>query len=445
MTVRRVQVDPYLKKGEDMRIKKILITLIAFAILFCLSSMALAKVIKVGGLKDTTGATSDVGKDAAIGQAEFWQHYVNDNGGINGKMVKYTWFDYGYRIPEAITKYKLLKRMGVTAIMGWGTGDTEALSPTINKDQIPYVSDSYSAHLTRPKDWVDKDGKKHLGTPYNFFFSSDYSTNARSCLTAWFDNKWPNHPDYGKRKPRLACSYQFGSPYASAPIAAIKNHAEVLGIEVGPDQDVSLFAIDTKSQIMALKKFGPDIIWHGNTTMSVAATIRDAYALGLRADHITNNWGMDEALPRLAGEAMNAPDALTVMGATPMGFFGQDCDLMDKVVEYAKKVNPGIPLEKRICRTVQGWANGMILWEAMKRADKAGDLSGPGIRQKGFETMKDFHIGLCTGNVTYTADDHRPAGGCWVQEWKDGKFQKVAFVDVRARWPKQWASEWFGW
>ena len=59
--------------------------------------------------------------------------------------------------------------------------------------------------------------------------------------------------------------------------------------------------------------------------------------------------------------------------------------------------------------------------------------------------MKDFHIGLCTGNVTYTADDHRPAGGCWVQEWKDGKFQKVAFVDVKARWAKQWASEWFGW
>jgi branched-chain amino acid transport system substrate-binding protein len=67
----------------------------------------------------------------------------------------------------------------------------------------------------------------------------------------------------------------FGSPYASAPIAAIKNHAELLGFDIGPDQDVSLFAIDTKSQIMALQKFKPDIIWHGNTTMSVAATIRD--------------------------------------------------------------------------------------------------------------------------------------------------------------------------
>jgi branched-chain amino acid transport system substrate-binding protein len=434
-----------LRKGEAMKMKKILIPLITLVFLLGLSSTTLAKVILIGGLKDTTGATSDVGKDAALGQAEFWSHYVNDMGGINGKKVKYIWFDYGYRIPEAITKYKLLKRMGVIAIMGWGTGDTEALSPTINKDQIPYVSDSYSAHLTRPKDWVDRKGRRHIGTAYNLFFSPDYSTNARSCLTAWYDKKWPKHPDYGKRKPRLVCSYMFGSPYASAPIAAIKDHATMLGFEIGPDQEVSLFAIDTKSQIMALKKFVPDVVWHGNTTMSVAATIRDAYALGLQADHIVNNWGFDENLPRLAGEAMNAPDALTVMGATPNAFFGQPSDLMDKVVEYAKKVNPGVPLERRLCRTVQGWANGLVLWEAMKRADKAGDLTGPGIMKKGFETMRNFHIGLGTGDVTYTADDHRPTGGCWVQEWKDGKFQKVEFVDVKGRWPKQWASEWHGW
>ena len=428
-----------------MNVKKILIPVLAFVFLFGLSSMALAKTIKVGGLKDTTGATSDVGKDAALGQAEFWQYYVNDNGGINGKKVKYIWFDYGYRIPEALTKYKLLKRMGVLAIMGWGTGDTEALSPTVNKDKMPYVSDSYSAHLTRPKDWVGKDGKKHLGTAYNLFFSSDYSTNARSCLTAWFDKKWPKHPDYGKRKARLACCYMFPSPYASAPIAAIKNHAKTLGMEVGPDQDVSLFALDTKSQIMALQKFKPDVIWHGNTTMSVSATIRDCYALGLRADHIVNNWGYDENLPRLAGAAMNAADALCVMGATPNAFFGQKADLMDQVVKYAKKYNPGVPLEKRLCRTVQGWSNGLVLWEAMKRADKAGDLTGPGIMKKGFETMRDFHIGLCTGDVTYTSTDHRATGGCWVQEWKNGKFQKVQFVDVKGRWPKQWASEWHGW
>ena len=51
-----------------MKMKRIFIGLVAFVFLFGLTSVALAKVIKVGGLKDTTGATSDVGKDAAIGK-----------------------------------------------------------------------------------------------------------------------------------------------------------------------------------------------------------------------------------------------------------------------------------------------------------------------------------------------------------------------------------------
>jgi branched-chain amino acid transport system substrate-binding protein len=401
---------------------------LAGIVLVGFSSMAVAKDIRIGGIMDTTGATSDVGKDYAIGMDEAWK-YINEQGGVNGKKIKYTWFDYGYRIPEAITKYKLLKRLGSTVIMGWGTGDTEALSPTINKDKIPYVSASYDAYLTNP-----------AKARYNLFFSSDYSTNARAAITAWFDKRWPTKPDYGKRKPRFACCYMFAYPYCSAPIKAIKDQAKMLGFEVGPDQDVSLFALDTKSQIMGLKEFKPDLVWHGNTVMSVSATIRDAYALGLGADWIVNNWGFDENLPRLAGAAAEG-----VMGATPCAFFGQESMNMDIVVASAKKYDPGIPLDKRTIHTIQAWGDALISWEAMKRADKAGDLSGHGIMTKGFETMRNFDIGLKASPITYTATDHRPATGCLIQEWKDGKFQPVEHVDLKQRWPEKWAKEWLGW
>jgi branched-chain amino acid transport system substrate-binding protein len=413
---------------KKTRIQKVGVLVSALFILFGLSTMAAAQEIKIGGIMDTTGATSDVGKDYAIGMEDAFK-YINDNGGVNGKQIKYTWFDYGYRIPEAITKYKLLLRLGVVAIMGWGTGDTEALSPTVNKDKMPYVSASYSAHLTDPKK-----------TPYNLFFSSDYSTNARACLTAWFDKKWPTKKDYGKRKPRLACCYMFASPYANAPIKAIKDQAALLGFEVGPDQDVSLFALDTKSQIMALKKFQPDVVWHGNTTMSVSATIRDEYALGLGADNIIDNWGFDENLPRLAAEAAEG-----AMGATPCAFYGQPFKNMDIVVASAKKYSPGVPQEKRTIRTVQAWGDALIIWEAMKRADKAGALNGEGIMKKGFETLRNYDIGLGAAPITFTPTDHRPATGCLVQEWKGGKFQTVEAVDLKNRWPEKWEKDWLGW
>jgi len=400
---------------------RFLVLFLASALIMGFSASALAKTIKIGGIMDTTGATSDVGKDYAIGMGEAFK-YFNEQGGVNGNKIKYTWFDYGYRIPEALLKYKLLKRLGVVAIMGWGTGDTEALSPTINQDQMPYVSASYSAHLTNPKK-----------TAYNLFFASDYSTNARACLTAWFDKKWPKHPDYGKRKPRFAAVYQFAHPYCSAPIAAIKDHATLLGFETGPDSNVGLTAIDTKSQVMALMKFKPDVLWHGNTTMSVSATIRDAYALGLKTDWIINNWGFDENLPRLGGEAVEG-----VMGATPHAFYGQPYKNMDIVVAMAKKYNPGTPQKRRLNRTVQAWGDALVIWEAMKRADKAGDLTGPGIMKKGFETFRNFDIGLGASPISYTSTDHRPTTGVLVQEWKNGKFQEVERVDLKQRWPDKW-------
>jgi len=393
-----------------------------------LAPVVQAETVKIGALNDMTGATSDVGKDYALGIAEA-VHFMNDNGGINGKEIKLYQFDYGYRVPEALTKYKLFKRLDCVAVLGWGTGDTEALSPTVTKDKMPYVSASYSGHLTDPKK-----------TPYNLFAATDYSSNARATLTAWFDERWPKHADYGKRKPRMACAYMFASPYASAPIKAIKDQAELLGFEVGPDQDVSLFAIDTKSQILALKDFEPDVVWHGNTTMSVSATMRDAYSLGLGADHILNLWAMDENLPRLAGKAAEG-----AMAGHVCAFYGQETALMPKVVEYGQKYNPGVPREKRLIRTIQGWSNALALWEAMKRADKAGNLTGEGILKEGFETMRDYDLGLGGPKLTYTSTDHRVSGTVPVYEVKDGKFVLVKRVELEKRWPEKWENEWIGW
>lgn len=404
------------------------VVLTAAALVLGAGSLAVAEEIKVGALNDMTGATSDVGKDYALGIAEAI-HYVNDTGGINGKQIKLFQFDYGYRVPEALTKYKLFKRMNCVAVLGWGTGDTEALSPTVTADKMPYVSASYSGHLADPKK-----------TPYNLFAATDYSTNARAALTAWFDEKWSKHADFGKRKPRFQCSYMFASPYSSAPIKAIKDQATLLGFDIGPDQDVSLFAIDTKSQVTAMKDFKPDVVWHGNTVMSVSATIRDAYSLELKADHIINNWGFDENLPKLAEKAAEG-----VLGASVVAFFGEKVPNMDKVMEYAKKYNPGIPAEKRTVHTPQAWANVLALAEAMKRADKAGDLTGEGILKKGFETFQGFDVGLRVPPLTYTTTDHRIGGKVPIYTVKGGKIELFKEADIKARWPEKFAKDWLGW
>ena len=415
--------------------KKLIVKVTALLLFFIgTSSLVWAQgEIKVGAINDMTGATSDVGRDYALGIAEAIT-YVNDTGGINGKKIKLFQHDYGYRIPEAVTIYKRFRDLDkVVAVLGWGTDDTEALSPNVTKDKMPYISASYSAHLTDPKK-----------TPYNLFFCSDYSTNARAAITAWYEHVWKKNPKFKDRrdrgkKPRFVCFYAFLTHYASNPIKAIKDQAALLGFEVGSDQDVSLTALDTKSQVLGAKQFKPDLIWHGNTTISVATALRDANILGLEADHIINNYGFDENLIRLAEMAAEG-----VMGAAVCAFFGGKAPMMDLITAYAKKINPGVPTTKRLIRTVQAWGAVLLLVDAMKIADKQGKLNGEGIL-KALETFKNKDLGVGSFPVTFSAADHRPASGCPIYKIEKGKFVLVEAIDLKKRWPDKWEKEWFGW
>ena len=396
------------------------------------SSAAASKgEIMLGSINDLTGATSDVGKDYALGIQESLK-WINENGGINGKTIKFSQYDYGYRVPEAQTIYKRFRDFDkVVAVLGWGTGDTSALSPTVNQDKMPYISASYAGELT--------DASK---TPYNLFSAPDYSTSARAALTVWYDEIWMKDARYEAErksgaKPRLMAFYQKSSPYPSAPIKALKEQAALLGFEVGADQDVSLTALDTKSQVLAAKDFKPHVIWHGNTTNSVATALKDAKALGLVADHLVNTYGFDENLPKLAGDSAEG-----VIGIGVAAFYGENVKGMDTVVESAKKYNPNTPQDTRLIHTVKAWANVLVLREALIRADKAGTVTGESIRTA-FEQLSNFDIGLGVSPVTYTATDHRPTSQVRIYRIKGGKFGLLNTIDMKTRFAKEWPT-WIG-
>ncbi len=420
---------------------KFLIVILAFALLISACSGApsggaappAASVgeIPIGSLNDLTGATSDVGKDYALGVQEAVK-YINDNGGINGKQIKLALYDYGYLVPGAITTYKRFRDLDKdVAVLGWGTNDTVALAPTVSQDKMPYVSASYAGELTDPSK-----------TPFNFFASPDYSTAARAAITVWYQEVWMKDARFAVdrtagTKPRFVAFYGKATPYASAPIKAIKEQATLLGFEIGPDQDVPLTALDTKSQVLAAKEFKPHLVWHGDTVNGVATALKDAKALGLGADHIVNTYGFDENLPRLVGDAAEG-----VMGIAPSAFYGENVPGMDKIVAAAKKYNPNTPQESRTIHTVKAWAAVTILKNALEQADKAGKLNGDGIRAA-FESFKDLDIGLGVAPMTWTATDHRPTSSVNIYQVKGGKFVKVKTIDMKKEFPNDW-PKWLG-
>ena len=74
-------------------------------LVLCAAAAAQAQQeIKVGGIFDLTGITSDVGKPYAQGVRD-GVAWTNENGGINGKKIRLVDVDYGYKIPEAVAAY----------------------------------------------------------------------------------------------------------------------------------------------------------------------------------------------------------------------------------------------------------------------------------------------------------------------------------------------------
>ena len=376
--------------------------------MFLIAGTAMAAdVIRIGQLADLTGPTGDVGKPYAEG-VQAYKEYVNAHGGINGKKIEMEIYDYAYNKDKAINQYKKYKEDKVVAIEGWGTGDTEALSGFITADKIPYISASYSAHLTNP-----------ARTPYNFFCAADYTTALRAGLTYLKDN-WKE-----KRAPKVVFIYP-NHPYGIAPIKGGKEYAKELGFEILGDEDVSLKAIEANSQMLSVKNKHADFAWIGGTTNSTAVILKDARKLGLKTRFFVNIWGMDESTPKLAEGAEEG--ALSMAGSV---LYGDNVPGMKLLMEVTK----GQP---QVTHYIRGWVSMMVLTEALKRADKAtgGKITGESVKNA-LETFRDFDTGgLTPAKITFTPTDHRPFMAVNIMEFHNGKLvlKKTMVLPRKAEW-----------
>lgn len=366
-----------------------------------------AQEIKVGGIFDLTGITSDVGKPYAQGVQDAVAA-ANAAGGVNGKKIKLISVDYGYKIPEAVATYKrLVNDEGVLMIQGWGTGDTLALRDFVNGDKIPYFSASFAGDLTDPSK-----------TPYNFFAAPSYSDQLRAWLS-WVKADWKDK----SRNPKVA--FFFGdNAYGKAPMEAGRRFCKEIGVDHVSDQIIPGNFQDATSQLLNMKEAGADYAYINVTTTGVSLILRDAKKLGLTTKFGSNPYGFSETLPKVAKEVAEG-----VTGVVPHVPFGENVPGMKQLEAFHKANHPD---DTHDAMYVRGWVSGLVWIEALKRADKAGQLNGPGVKAAA-ETMKDFDLGGLTAPITYTPTDHRGSTKTPIYMVKGGKLVKVAEYDMPRR------------
>lgn len=358
--------------------KKILLAAVLSFLLISGVSYA-QQTIKIGGMFDITGATGDVGAPYANAAREYIK-YVNKHGGVNGKQIELIDVDYAYKIPQAVSAYKEMLSKGAIAILGWGTGDTEAMAPMVAKDKIPYISASYSEHLVFDK------------TPYNFIGATTYSDQARLALQ-WIKDTWTDK----SRAPRVALLYN-DTGFGRSPVKDAEDFAKKIGVNIVDKEIIGLRDLDATTQLLNMQKKNPDYAINQHTLMATATILKDAKKLGLKTKFIGLVWTFSETLIKMAGDAANG-----FMAPMPVAFWTESnvkgVQLMHKVHKEITGNDDPQPVNY-----TQGFVSTYLLVEALKKAGN--NLTGENIK-KILESNKFDMMGL-SADFAYKAEMRKP-------------------------------------
>ncbi len=346
--------------------------------------------ILIGAIFDQSGPTSDVGKEYADGVIDYVR-YVNETGGINRRPVKLLYKDYGYVISQAYSWYEEMKKEGVIAIVGWGTGDTEALAPKITADKIPFISASYSDGLA--------DGKKY---PYNFIGAVSYSDQTRISLKFIKNNS-------EESKPTVAFIYNDTAFGHSAFPQSVEEFAEEIGVDVTEKIIIPLSGEGAKEKIQTMKAKWAIVQQTGKASTAIIKAVEE---LEKDTRLILLNYAIDENVAKQFSDMKKD----RVYGIIPYGVWNDNLPGVKLLHKINSKYHPDVP--ERTCRYIQGYINTRIILEAVKMAGN--NLSGETIKEK-LEALENFDTGASFNRVNYTNKIHKPSSSVKVYMLVEGK------------------------
>jgi branched-chain amino acid transport system substrate-binding protein len=353
--------------------------------------------IKIGGIFDLTGPTSDVGVAYAEGIKDRVQQ-ANDEGGVEGRKIELISDDYAYEIPQAEQLYSRLKSEQVVAIQGWGTGDTEALSPRITEDKVPYLSASYSENVADPAE-----------TPFNFVPGMTYSDQMRAVL------------DYIAEQaggPTEVAVFHNDSPFGESPLEDGRAHIEEQGYEIGYETyAMPAEATDYASELSQAKRQGAEWIVIQNVATPSAQLAKDVQRQGLDAQIVCLVYCSDEVYTKLAGEAAEG-----TIGVFPFAPVSEDVPGLEPAAEA---IGGRQALADTHVHYVQGYYTMDAMLAGIRSVLESGEeLTGESLKAA-LEEMEPVDTGEVTAPLDWTADRHAGLDSARLYEFKGGEWTRL--------------------
>lgn len=238
-----------------------------------------ASPIRIGGLFSVSGPASFLG-DPEKNTLEMLVKDINSKGGINGNRIELVVYDTQGDVTKAVQlATKLIKNDKVVAIIGPSTtGETLAVVPLAEKEQIPLISCAAGIKITEPvKKWVFK-------TPANDHVAAEKIYNYAAKLRQ-------------KNIALLTVSDSFGaSGREQLKVLAARKGFTIVADEVYSPKDT-----DMTAQLTKIRGVKPDAIICWGTNPGPAVITRNLKQLGMKIPFYQSHGVASKKFIELAG------------------------------------------------------------------------------------------------------------------------------------------------
>jgi branched-chain amino acid transport system substrate-binding protein len=367
-----------------MRKSLILILVFAIGMISLVGFECFAEdVVKVGAVQPITGRFAFAGVQINAGLEDALM-MANEEGGINGKKIEYIMEDGTYSVDKAVAAFKrIMARDNPVIMYGESTGMGKAVAPEIkDRYKVLYSSTSFSSELANVAE-----------NPYVFVPGPTYSDMFGILLKY-----------IAKEKPGANVAFFYSdTEFGRDPVPYGREMCKKLGLNLVAEEVAKVGGVDVASQVLDLKRKKAEyVIFQGFVLSPVSTVIKQARDYGLKVKFMGTHWGTHKMLLDKMG-----PLAEGYLGVMPYAFYYQDdIPMIKKIRAWNKKHHPKV--EYRPTSYMQGFLTGLIFVECLKRADKAGDLTGDGL-VKALQSIKDFDVGGLMAPITMV-DNKIPMG-----------------------------------
>jgi branched-chain amino acid transport system substrate-binding protein len=352
---------------------------VAAVVLLCASLAMAATPIKIGGLFAVTGPAAFLGEPER-NTAKMVIDEINKAGGVKGRKLELVAYDTAGDATKAVQlATKLIKDDKVVAIIGPSTtGETMAVIPVVEKEQVPLISCSAGSKITDPvKKWVFKTAQNDtLAVGKIFEYLQKHKLTKVSILSV-------------------------SDGFGASGREQLKSQAAKFGISIISDDTYGPKDTDMTAQLTKIRGSQAQAVICWGTNPGPAVIAKNAKQLGLKQPLFMSHGVSSKKFIELAGDAaegIKLPSGKVIVADVLQNTDGQKKSLLAFVKDYQNHYK------------AEGDHFGGHAWDAVmliKGAVERGADNAVAIRDQ-LEKTKSFHgIG---GSFTYSAQDHAGLG-----------------------------------